>query len=131
MAWHLLLVSLSQDSSFPGVARQSVEVVALEHGVNATGRYFDVVIALHIPDYPHEAEMISASEMKDLLFDVSGHSQLRVLRTRLAVNESRLALLVIGAFPLVKDFPGDAEVSTGLRYVADGDFLSTEVPLFK
>lgn len=118
MAWHLLLVSLSQNGSFPGIARQAVEAVALEHGVNAAGRYFNVVIAFHIPNYSHGAEMVDAAEVKNLLFDVSGHSQLWVLWARFAVNESRLAIALIGSLPLVKDFSGDAEIATGLRDVA-------------
>ena len=119
MAWHLLLVSVSQDSSFPGVARQAVEAVALEHGVNAAGRYFDVVVALHIPDYSHGAEVIVAAEVKNLLFDVGRHPQLRVLRARLAVNESRLASLRVGAFPLVEELSRDAKIAAGLRDVAE------------
>lgn len=118
MAWHLLLVAVSQDGSFPGIARQVVEAVALEHRVNASGRYFDVVVAFHIPNYSHWAEMVSASEMKNLLFNVCRHAQLWVLRARLAVDQSGLALLCIGAFPLVKDFSGDAEVAAGSRDVA-------------
>ena len=41
--------------------------------VNAAGRYFHGMIAFHIPNYPQQAEVMSASEMKNLLFDESKH----------------------------------------------------------
>src|ERR1051325_2566088 len=118
MTGDLLLVALSQDSSFLGIARQAVHCVALEHGVNAAGRDFDVVIAFQIPDYPHRPEMVGAAQMKDLLLDFSRETDLRVSGARLAVDEGLLTVLLVCPLPLVEDFSGDAKVAAGMRNVA-------------
>jgi hypothetical protein len=62
--------------------------------------------------------------VKNLLSDVSRHPKFGDLRARFAVDEGSLTLLVIGAFPLVKDFSGDAStpvfITGGWLMIMDG-----------
>ena len=67
MTRHLLLVTLSVDFAEPCAAWKPADAIALEDTINASTRYFDVVVAGQIPDDADWPEMINLPKVQDLL----------------------------------------------------------------
>lgn len=57
MTWDLLLVTFGVDFVSPCASRQPAEPIKLENAINATTGYFDVMVALQIPNNADWPEM--------------------------------------------------------------------------
>jgi hypothetical protein len=132
---HGLLVPLPGDRALARVVGQAVEAVALEDLVDAPGGDLDAVVALQVPGDADVPEVVGLAQVEDILLDVGRRAQLRVLGAGLAVDQSPLAVLLVGAPPLVKDLARNAEVAAGGRDVAtllgvvEDAELARDVPL--
>lgn len=118
---HLLLVALPELHTLTPlrVLRQSVEFVPFPHVVDSASGDFDVVVAQQVPGYRLLAEMVSAPQVQDVLFEVSRSPELRILWTRLEVNQGALAIASIRALSFIEGLAGDAEATTSCGSITD------------
>jgi hypothetical protein len=63
--------------------------------------------------------MVCPTEVEDFFLHLGFRAELRVLRAGLAVNQSLLALFLVGPLPLVVDLAGNAEMAAGCGHVTD------------
>ena len=99
MAWHLLLVSLGVNFAQPGAAWKSADAIALENTIDTSTGYFDVVVALQIPNNADRAEMVGLSQVQDLLNNSSRCLLGMGSCNRLFVDEANLTILLKGIAP--------------------------------
>ena len=67
LTWDLFPVTRGVDFAESCAARQPADAIALEDAINASTRYFDVMVAGQIPDDADWPEMISLPQVQDLL----------------------------------------------------------------
>jgi len=77
------------------------------------------MIALQIPDDPDRSEMIFASEVKDLLFDLRRHFIRVFVRHRPATSQTRLTGLRVGFAPSIECCSSNPEIPARLAYITD------------
>jgi hypothetical protein len=109
MAGYLLLVSLPHHGSLLSVSRQPIQPVPHQHVIDRAGRDFDVMVTLQVLGDTELTEMISAPQVKNLLFNMDGSAQFRVLGARLAVDERSLAISLESLLPLIESLARDTK----------------------
>src|ERR1035437_6194060 len=97
----LLVAGHGRHRTLATVHRQPVEAVSNEHVVDPVGRDADAVVAPEIPRDPVRPEVVREPQVDDLVLDRLRGSELVVLRTRPAVDESVLATALKGVQPVV------------------------------
>jgi hypothetical protein len=118
VAGHLLVVARGVNLSHARPARQMVQTVSPENAVDIGIRHRDGVIALEIPHDPDWSEVICPSKVQHLLLDRGSGLVGWVLRDRLLVDQSVLAMSAIGCLPTIEARPANAEVATCLTHIA-------------
>jgi hypothetical protein len=119
MARHLLAVSLRVHLSQSRPARQAVQSMALEGAIGTCIGDFDGRIALQLPDNPDRSEMILAPEVKDLLFDFSGHFIWMIMWHKTGDEQASLTLVCLGLAPSIKARSPNPDIATCLAHVTD------------
>jgi hypothetical protein len=77
------------------------------------------VVALEVPSDPLLTEVVCPAEVEDFFLHLRFRAELRVLRARLTVNQSLLAIFLVRPLPAVVDLTGNAEMATGCGHVTD------------
>jgi hypothetical protein len=94
MAWHLFVVTLGVEFAHARSARQAANTIAAQNACNACVGDSDVVITRQVPNDPDRAEVVFASQVKDLVDDLWRRLVSRIFRNRLFVDQPGFAALV-------------------------------------
>jgi hypothetical protein len=77
------------------------------------------VVPFEIPDDANGAQVIGATEIKDLLDNLRSRAKLQIDRAGLLVNQSLIPVGLVGLLPEVESRSRYSEVSARLAYVPD------------
>jgi hypothetical protein len=119
VARNLLIAAFRVHFAHPGTSGEPVETIAPENAVNPGIRDFDVVVARQIPNDPDWPQMILAAQIKNLFHDLGRRLVRRVLRDRLGIDQTSVALLTISFAPSIETGLSNPKVPACLAGVAD------------
>jgi hypothetical protein len=97
----------------------AVQTLAHEGAARPAGRDGDAVVTLEVPGDSLLAEVVCLTKVEGFFLHLRIRAEFRVLRAGLTVNQSLLAIFLVGPLPAVVDLAGNSEMATSRRHVTD------------
>jgi hypothetical protein len=113
MARNLFVVTLGMDLSQAGATRQAIDPMPLKNARDSRVRDLDVVVSCQVPNDPHRAEMVLASQMKNLLLNLNWCAIGMPLWDWWLVDQRFFTAFPIGRPPSVEAAATNPEIPTG------------------